>query len=104
MSEAESRQIPQAHNLEEACEECGGSIDTSAAGYYKSPSERFKHGLCHENGSPPPQYELAENHEFETHTNRQYNCGHVLYAPPKRQPMVCPVCNPIDVEVTQIDR
>jgi len=98
------RAIPQAHNFQDVCEECGGSIDTTLPGYYKSPSELFKHELCHENGSPPPQYELAENHDYETHTNRQYNCGHVLYAPPKRQPTVCPVCNPIDVEVVRLER
>lgn len=95
--------IPQSDDRYDPCEECGGHIDTHDAGYYKTPNEKFKHGLCHEEGEFPGNYELDENHDHEVHTNRQYNCGHNLYAPPKRQPMYCPVCNDTDVEVVEVD-
>lgn len=86
----------------EGCEECGGPIDTYDAGYYKTPDERFKHALCHETGDVPEQYKLVESTESDTYDNKQYNCGHTIYAPPIEHPMFCPICNDLGVEVREI--
>lgn len=86
------------------CIECDGHVDTHEPGVYKTPADRFKHILCEELGTLPPQYELADSDPGVVHTNTQYKCGHVLYCPPIEAPESCPVCNHVPgVEVTRID-
>ncbi len=84
----------------EQCEVCGGSIDSYDAGYFKSPDERFRHALCHENGEAPQEYVLkASEDETDCCVNHQYNCGHTVYLPMNKRPMVCPECTDIEVEL-----
>jgi hypothetical protein len=82
----------------EPCEVCGGRIDTFDAGYYKSPDETFRHEFCHENGEPPEGYVFELTDTEHACTNRQYNCGHIVYAPTLEQPEFCPECNPLVYE------
>lgn len=80
----------------EKCDVCGASIDTFDAGYYKSSNdETFRHGICHEEGTPPTEYVLkADEDETGACTNHVYNCGHAVYLPQSKVPMYCPECNP----------
>lgn len=88
----------------EECDVCGGQIDTFDAGYFKSHDDTtFRHELCHEHGEPPEQFKLAEASEFDTWMSRQYNCGHLIHAPPKEWPMFCPICNDLDIDVEPLE-
>lgn len=81
------------HDLIETCEECSGPVDTNEPGHYKSPDERFRHGVCHEKGVPDG-YVLnnASEYPMMASVNRQFNCGHVAYGPPRELPTECPEC------------
>lgn len=103
MSENAEGMLDEIEDRYEDCDGCGGEVDTHEPGVYKTPDERFKHTLCEELGTIPPQYELADASDHATHTNTQYKCGHVLYGPPIEAPEDCPVCNVSDVDVARID-
>lgn len=78
----------------EECEVCDGLIDTFNANYYKSKNdEKFKHRLCYENGEPPEGYVYEATDTEKCCQNRQYNCGHMVFAPPREFPTFCPECN-----------
>lgn len=85
----------------EECTICGGSIDSLSPGYYKSSSEKFRHALCHETGEPPEGYVLEVTETDACCTNRQYNCGHTVYAPVSEQPSLCPECNPSETDASE---
>lgn len=73
------------------CEECGGSIDVTSPNYYKTPDERFKHVVCHEEGGPGDYVlNLAEENPSKACVNRQYQCGHIAYGPVTELPERCP--------------
>lgn len=83
----------------EECDICGGSVDVFNANYYNShDDETFRHLLCHENGESTEGYvfELAETDKCCL--NRQYNCGHLVYAPVSEQPQFCPECNDLEYD------
>lgn len=78
----------------EECDICGGHVDLFRGAHYKSHNDMtFRHILCHENGEPPEGYVFEMTDTDLCCTNRQYNCGHVIYAPQTHQPRFCPECN-----------
>jgi len=74
------------------CEECGGRIDPTEPGHYKSPDERFVHSVCFEEGEPSKVLDLYEEHPFKEQTSIQYGCGHFAEGPPLHLPDYCPEC------------
>ena len=74
------------------CEECGGDIDSTQPGHYKSPDERFVHSVCFEEGEPSKVLDLYEEHPFKEQTMVQYGCGHFAEGPPLHLPEHCPEC------------
>lgn len=90
------REITQPYQDEqyEECGVCGGYVDLFRGDYYKSTNdETFRHILCHEDGEPPEGYVFEMTDTDKCCTNRQYNCGHLIYAPQTMQPRLCPECN-----------
>jgi hypothetical protein len=93
MSSEESASVVGRNALIETCVGCGASVDASEPGHYKSPSEEFKHKVCHEEGVPEaPVVDLSDEFPFECSMNRTYTCGHYAYGPPRRLPENCPKC------------
>ena len=96
MTDVESDQVMLHDELIEPCEICGGPVDTNEPGHHKSPDERFRHHICHENGAPPSGYVeefVDEAQEMQAAcVNRQYNCGHVAYGPVGLLKHKCPEC------------
>lgn len=91
-------EIPQ-YADEEECDVCGDAIDITMPGYYKSANDEvFRHGICHEEGEAPDGYVFEATDTEKACTNRKYNCGHMIFAPPVEHPQVCPECN--DLEYT----
>jgi len=83
----------------EQCDICDGGIDLTSAGYFKSSNdETFRHALCHENGEPTEGYVAEITDTEKCCTNRQYNCGHKIYAPQTEQPTFCPECNDLEYD------
>lgn len=83
----------------EECDVCGEPVDLHRARYYKSTNDMvFRHGLCHENGEAPEGYVFELTDTGKCCTNRQYNCGHLIFAPQTEQPMVCPECNDLEYD------
>lgn len=79
--------------LIEECEICGGNVDANAPGHYKTPDERFRHRVCHEDGQLDGYVlNLAADYPDMCSQNRQFNCGHVAYGPPRHLPHECPRC------------
>jgi len=73
------------------CEECGGNIDPTQPGHYKSPDERFVHSVCFEEGEPSKVVDMKKN-PFKEQTTVQYGCGHFSKGPPLHLPEECPEC------------
>ena len=80
-------------DLIEECAECGGPIDTTEPGHYKSADdEMFVHSVCFEEGEPSKILDLLDEYPFKRQTGRQYGCGHYAHGPPTKFPAKCPEC------------
>ena len=77
----------------EECAECGGHIDPTEPGHYKSADdETFVHSVCLEEDEPSKVLDLLDEHPFTRQGARQYGCGHYAHGPPADLPEECPEC------------
>lgn len=77
----------------EKCAECGGRIDPTEPGHYKSADdETFVHSVCFNDGSPSEVLNLIDEYPFKEQIPRQYGCGHTAHGPPINLPAECPEC------------
>lgn len=93
-SDSSGSEIEYGDELIEVCQECGGHLSANEPAHYKSPDERFWHAECYENDGPPEEYivDVSEDWPHMASVNRQYNCGHLAYGPPRHLPEKCPEC------------
>lgn len=77
----------------EKCARCGGRIDPTEPGHYKSvDDETFLHSVCFQEGEPSKVLDLTDEYSFKEHVPRQYGCGHTASGPPIKLPTECPEC------------
>lgn len=97
MTDAVQEEAEVEHSLHmvelEECAECGGYIDPTEPGHYKSADdETFLHSVCFEEGEPSKVLDLLDEKPFKQQRSRQYGCGHYAHGPPADLPDECPEC------------